>query len=818
AEVVVRLGRWLTADEAGQDLAAANRLLGFLPLAPTAESDGARIDAGFTPVADLIPPPVASDPDYDPTAERIQSALAEVLAERQSREALRWADRDLLVPHVWLVADLDSPETADLAPWLVRLHQRLADLAVEARVGLLLRNVSWGRTGDAQIEAERRLRALVEEVAGAGASGRGRGFFVVVSDRDGIGGLYTPEETGSLVMRLTDLLMLGDVAHGNSPGVERVFAAGAGDGSGSWTTQPLFIGVAAEALRWDAPALFRENAERRRLRLFAALDEPAPPTFDPAYPELKRAEIGQTGPWPKLDLPRWSPRFWRQAGAEHVRAREALDAWLAAAERWRHEMLVTHEDRRANVEHLARAVLRDYVDGLDGHTRAILADEALLGFFGPLRRLHERSAADLRVRYSELRRGGAPGIEPAPLDAMAAAPPPTDALADADDRLVEALERKINPLLLTQVAVVTFLLAWGWAIFALINLPSLPIGGVLNAAAALLTPYAPDMAAALGRFADTAWPTTPQLALWTALAIGAPIAASTVWIALRQRVALERGWKVVHDRARQWRDAAAHALTTDIGTAELALTRRNVDSARDELRTRVERLERVRELGARPPAPPEEPDPALSGRIVPAKSPPPPLTDLQVAQIVGGFRRQQADDPGLATTPERIVEALYREAARVAGDPEPDLRLELPTLRRRILAAMPREGAVRVQQLDSTVAAESAPPTVARFLAAPARVASDLRLDGLPISVVPLPVEDRFYPVVLQAGMSARRVLSLPPAPDAPDDLHRGEDAAEPPDLTPGAGESAPSATGNGAAGSEAEPDRNPVETVIRRG
>lgn len=799
AETVVRLGRWLTDDDAGQDLAAANRLLGDLVLPGRTDAD-APAGPAFTPAPGFAPPPLPDDePGYDPAAERIQAALGEVLGERQSRDALRWADRDILVPHVWLVADLGSPETADLAPWLDRLHARLLDLAVQARVGLVLRNVSWGRTGDAQDEAERRLRAIVEEVTAPGRAGYGRTLCVVVSDRDGIGGLYRPEETTSLVQRFTDLLLLGDVAHGNLPGVDRVFAPNVDPGRGDWATVPLFAGIAAEALRWDAPALFRENAERRRERLFAALDAPAPPTFDPAHPVLRRVEVARDGAWPQLDLPRWSPRFARSARAEHERARAAMDGWLAKATTWRHEMLVTHEDRRANVEHLAAAVLREYVEDLDGHSRRILEDDLLPGFFGSLRRLHERAAADLRVRRNDLRREGLPETAPKPIDAAALVEDPVAALDGADDGLVAALERKVNARLLAQVAVMTFLLAWGWTIYALANIPDTLFGKLLGWVAAL-APADTGWREPLTALAAARLPTTSQLALWTALGWGIPIAVATTIVVLRQRVALERAWKVFHDRARRWRDTAATALPRDVEAAELALAHRNVEAAATEVRERGERLEAVRALGTRAPQPPEEPDTALSGRILPAKPPPPPLTDLQVAQTVGSFRRQQTDDPALRSAPEQVVESLYREAARIAGDPEPDLRLELPMLRRRILAAMPREGAVRVQQLDSTVAAEPSPPPVARYLAAPARVAPDLRLDGLPIAVVPIPVEDRFYPVVVQAGMGARRVLSLPPPALDP------ESPVEVP-TRPDGGETAPEADGaSGKPSSERQP------------
>ena len=60
--------------------------------------------------------------------------------------------------------------------------------------------------------------------------------------------------------------------------------------------------------------------------------------------------------------------------------------------------------------------------------------------------------------------------------------------------------------------------------------------------------------------------------------------------------------------------------------------------------------------------------------------------------LLGGRGRPELVRTGAA---QAEVEALFVVAARVAGDPEPDLRLELPALRRRILAAMPPPGAIR---------------------------------------------------------------------------------------------------------------------------
>lgn len=778
AEVVARLSRWLGDDPARRDLKAANRLLPRLILHQPAPSPGADLHAsrGITPprttahVTDQ--PPVA----FDPATAAIQAAIGELLAASPSREALAWADRDLLVPHIWLVADLASPEVADLAPWLAGLHQRLDALQVEARVYLVLRNRSWGRSVAEQEEIARRVQRLVTGVCAAGQPGEGRTLAFVLSDRDGIGGRYTDDDTAALAQRFTDLVLLGDVPHGNHAGAADVFGPDVDTGVDDWTLLPVFGSVAGEALRWDAPALFRDNAEGRRQRLFAALDEPVPPSYDPPYPVLQRVDLTSGARWPALDLPRWSPRFWGNDRQEFLRAEEEMDRWLTQAARWRHEMLVVHEDRRAHVEHRADGAIRQYVEDLDSLTRNVLDDGSVPGFFGPLRRLHERAAADLRVRQADLRQFGT-GARPdgalsetgPELDAVATLTDPAATMAGADRRLIAKLERKINPLLFASVTVLTFLIAWGWTqylvgfVYAWTPDPAAAIAAD-PADTSLLGQARTWLTERLNQIMPTLQGVVPQqeqFALWSALIIGLPILAIAVITALRQRVVLERAWKTWHDQARRWRETSAATLTDDLARVELALARRNVATATAGIAGRAERLAALRALGDEPTSSKEPPDPAVSGSIVPASAPPPPLTGAQVAQIVGEFRRGRHDDPALRDTPDRLVEALFVVAARVAGDPEPDLRLEMPALRRRILAAMPPPGAIRVQQLETANLTERVPPRVARFFAAPSRVAADLAMQSQ-VPVLSLPVSDRFYAIVVQSGMGARRVLSLP--------------------------------------------------------
>lgn len=751
-ETVSRLGRWFVGDGIGKDLAAANRLLPNLRISTPADI----AVPGITPVVGPAKPvmPVEDVTAHDPAADRIQQALGEVLSAQQSRAALAWADRELLVPHVWIVADLTTPDLGQLAPWLVALERRLRTLKVEARIYLLFRYLSWAATPETQIAAEQRLQALVTETITPGRHGQGTTLALVASDRDGIGGLYSPEETSALIQRFTDLILLGDVAHRNRG---EIFAEQVIDQDVPWLAAPAFGSMAGVSLVWDAPALFRQNAERRRARIFAALDTPVPHSFEPACPQLAMPDLVE-GRWPVLDSPRWSPRFWQPPTREYARATRTSAAWLGLARRWRHDMLVIHEDRRSHLENSAAVTLHDYVENLDDVERTALDDESLPGFFPLLRRVLERAAADIRVRISTLPTDLDDPLER--LDAPNAITDPGSIVSSGEERLARVLERRINPLLLAQVGLFTFLITWGLIVLALRNLPDSLIGWLLVRVASIgLVPA--EMQEWARQVADWRPPSDVQIAFWSGLVLGGVIIMRMSFSIMTQRVAVERAWKGIHDRARDWRDAAISVIAEDLAKTERKLVLQNLDEAAGEIAARQEQLQRTQALGRRPVEAVLPPDSAVSAHIEPVQPPPPPLSDLQAAQIVRAYRQAQRNDPAFRAAPRNSVHELFALAARIAGDAEPDLRIELPLVQRRFLSAIPPDGAIRIPQLDSTVRAELAPLQIVRYLAMPARVAGDIAaVDGT--ERVPIPVDDRFYALSVQTGMSARRVLSLP--------------------------------------------------------
>lgn len=828
-KVVSRLPRWFTDDVTGQALQDANQILPGQRIVadPRDTALPGTLESDTLTAHDAEPPPEAAGAV---AIRRIENAVAALLAAQQSRAALAWADREILTPHVWLVADLCSPETATLATWLQQLHDRLEELNVEARLYLLLRHLSWGLNREQQLDAAIRTRSLVEQLIGETTPGRVSIMAYVLTDRDAIGGYYdeAKRETVSLAFRLTDLLLLSDAAHGNAPGSEHAFVAPVTGAPGPWETLPIFGSAAAACLQWDTPALERETAEQRRAHLFSLLSSAAPPTFDPDYPHLGSIRLAEQGRWPQLEVPRWSPRFWRSARQEHDRYRDLLDRWDPIAARWRHEMLVTHRDRCRSVDRHAAAVLTEYEADLDTQERRILADDSLRGFFAPLHRLYDRATADLQVQQLQL--GDPPASPPAPFDAITAIPLPRTALASTDDKLVTALERKINPWLLLQVTIMTIAIAWGLVAWTLIELKArLPDrGDVADFPNAYGWDWARDLAEWLVTVVGVV-PDNERIILWTGVPIIAVVVAIAVLTALRQRIVLERAWNIPYRRAIRWRDAATRALKEDVRGVEQSLARANLSAAEVMIAARRERLTAFEKLGYKPLAAPPDDDEAVTGVLRPAVWSAAGLSDLQVSQIVGGFKQLCARIPSSQWAPEYLLQELFAEAASQAGDPPLDLRQELVPVRRRILRSMPPDGAVRVQQLPTTSPAERTAPNLARFLAAPAVVAGDLRFEPHVAVVVPLPIDTRFYTAIVQSGMSARRILSRstpwdsdplnpaitpPPAPEPaapevdPQDLEPTPDAPSPED--DGAPSDAPRSIPD-SDGDHAEPETVPA-------
>ncbi len=644
----------------------------------------------------------------------------------------------------------------------------------------------------------------------------------VLTARDAIGGLYQDtgerRETAGLAYRFSDFIMLTDVPHGHvdtgeeqrpnfadprpgTPplGMERAFVSPTGRRPGGWENIPVFASVASNCVLWDGLTVGIENAESRRNQLFAALNTPVPLGYDPNYPEVGVVNVATGAKWPSLDVPRWAPRFWRAARPEYDRVQELIEGFIRDAGKWRHAMLVTHQDRRDHTPTQAHAALDAYERDLNAIERTVLDDSSLEGFFDPLNRIYDRADSNIRILLAP-----PPETAATPMsteDAIAAAKPPADAMTNADTQLVRAIERKINPLLLLQVLVMTVIICTTVLSWILIGLRSSYYGsfGAISAfwedslrqvrgiGPDALTLENPRFKALVELIQDEwfvgklqqpwlkafpwkipgigSWladlPEPSQIVLISALIFGVPLVAIGIFTALRQRVKLEQAWRVIYRRATAWRDNIAHRFPKDIEALEAAINRQSLESARDILRRRRAELEAFRILGLTPFTASID-DPHTITKTLRAGIPGVQgLSDLQVVQTIARFKREAASLPSQRWTAGYLLDMLRAQAAEVAGDVVPSLGDELPVHRRTILTSMPPDGAVRRPPCATTDPHGFAPPAVVRFLSVPGEVIEPfVRTNPDLVTVLPLPIEDRFYTVVIQSGLTASNLFS----------------------------------------------------------
>lgn len=790
-EVVGRLNRWFQPDAVGRELGMANQLLPqlFLPHAlgdMTAPSSGA-------PAGEAV--------------QAIATAVATLLGSELGRQALARSDYDLLTVHLWLVIDIDATEAAHLGRWVARLQGQLAALSVQFRTFVLLRNLSWQRSAEQEAAVSQRIRALVDETTGPDRSGEGRTMVFVVSDRNAIGGLSTPRDTTQLIHQFCDVVLLADLARNAGQGADFSFNPPHSDIDLPWDHRPVFASLAADAFVWDGVGIARRNAEQRRHALLRELSSTVSTSFQPTPPTLPELIPTEAVRWPEVRLPSWSPRLSQSAIEAFGESQAVLDNWRARATRWRHDMLVTHQDARVGIDRRAAVSIEGYTTELDDRTRTVLSNEGTRGLFDPVRRLLERATSDLAVVRRDL-----PPLPPimtrdGPTDDRDEAPAidsPTEVVAGKDRRVVAQLERKVNAPLLTIVATLTFLFLWGWTVYAAHRL--LAWDPPANLAAS--DDGAKGLRSALNSFRNTrlpdirdALPTMPQVMIWSAVAYALIIGLVLVVIVWRQRVALEQAWGLVYRAARSWRTDAQQRLTADLRVREVRAAHAVVERLQTEVQERLRRLDVLQRHLARAGTPADHADPAITAYVMPQIPPPPNLTDVQINQIAMAFRRHQHDDPAFRVEPERMSQRLFEIAAAIASDPRPDLVNDIPSLRLRVANTVPPRGAVRTQQpilepLDDELAQQQ----FGQYAAVPGQVTAQLTAIGR--ALVATPTADRFYGVTILSGLNARRILgrAIELAADPPtrsaepgDEVEQGlSDHAEPITSTDTPDDSAP--------------------------
>lgn len=743
--VVARLQRWLDHEHVGPLVSDVNRILPMLTL----------------PSPDHVPAH-----ELEIASEAICEAIGELLVGPFAQRALLTGDVGLIVTNVWLVIDSQSSALAILPTWLPRLYERFDLLNVRARIHLLVRHRSWELPDSKQLLVTQRLRAAIDAVGLPGSPWAGFTTILVLTDRSGRGGRTTIESVTASMCSFVDSVVLGGIT---SNQLARAFATGARSNIDPWHDLPIFGSFASRAMSWDEPEQRRcVYAEHRRARLIEALRVPAPRTFTPSAPSLPLLDGAGMINWPAIRLPQWSPRLWQAPRDAFADADELLNSWIVEAKRWRHDMLVAHEDSRAYLEHQAEATQHEFLTNLDDATRTLLEHQSLQGYFSPMSRLLERASAEVTVT-----RRGLPApprsTDDALFNASDAIPLPNSVMDKADKELIRKLERQINPRLLVIVSTGTFFILWGWTVYGayLVHswIPPIPgasstdgtgtsIEQFKNRLIQIGTERIPSLQDAL--------PSTSQVALWAAAIYGIILSCTIVAIIWRQRVALERAWNIIYRRARSWRDETSQTLAADITHTELRLQYDIVDFVLADLRGRSDRLKALDRQLNQPISEESAPDPAISVRYPKEIPPPPPLSDATVDHIMIQFRKARGEDPAFHKAPESVITELLSIAASVAGDTDEDLRRAIhedKALLNTVLTMIPPELAVQLPPKDPTAFASEGQTTY--YLGSPESTLPDLQrtLQGKAVNLQPILVPDRFYGAVLQSGVNARRIF-----------------------------------------------------------
>lgn len=740
--VVSRLTRWTTPDGDSHHLGGgANRTLPHLLVSPDNQ-----------------------DLNKQATAE-IMEAIGQLLAGPIAQAALHHGRDNLLVVHVWLVVDVESTAFIALESWVLDLLRELQGGGVQAKLYLLVRHRFWLRPDAAKRLALRQMRSLIEEVCLPGQIGEGKVAIFVVSDRNSLGGRYQEDQLDAVAYRFADMLFLGGIDYSD---LARMFPDLALPGNDRWDELPAFGSFSTEAVHWDDPERRRlTNAESRRRQLNQELSAPVPRTFSPDVPVTPHLSIDDHVNWFESNLaaPRWTPHLWNSSRQGFASSQERLNRWLAEAKQWRRNVLRIHKGGQSYLAQQARAERREYATNLDDVTRTMLIDDSVPGFFAPMERLLEEARNDLHVVKNDL----PPITPPDPdFDASTAIVKPAEELKGADQRLISRLEHKINPWLLTFVSVLSFIMLWGWTVYAakVINEWRQPLQRVIGGSSASLKERLQsktfDILPGLQDFLPTTW----QVALYAGVIYLVVIGLIVLRITRLQRVALEQAWaQHVSSRAQLWTQSTIATLDEDLRATETRLMHDLVDAASDEIDERVGRLRQLKDQCQHPIAGPTQIDPAISWTYPEEVPDPEALTESQIMELLAQFRAARSADPALTGPPKVVFDTMLQEAAKLVGDPVPDLQYQLQAnaeLRDRVLS-LPTPQSVYIPPLDPTVLEPMVrvdEGRVSQYLAVPSTLASVIRndIDDQTVHLGELPVPDRFYQATVKSQLTARRI------------------------------------------------------------
>lgn len=661
--------------------------------------------------------------------EGVNAAVA-AIADLLAIPALPVAGERVIV-HCWVV--VDTGETAGVAPWVSELLDRLAGERIGVRLGLLVRQLTYGASQASRALAHRQMRDLVESVLAPGRGGHAKTTVVVVTDRDGRGRRILPAACTVAAARFAEFVLVADPLRCSDPAVTRTFrpAAVADSGAGGvWETLPVFVAPAVRVVEYPAARLRQARAAKLRTALYRALEEPAPPEWTPNTPSLARVAVAADLSWPVLSPPSWIPSLRRPLDEERERVIAACASWVAEATAWRRRERAGFQTKAALIEEWSRQSRGHYEEQLRVLSQRALITDSLPGYFPLLDRFLLHCAADLRAARDEL--DPPPGAGDARMAPDVA--DPAEIMATADPALA-VLERRINIRLLAQVAFLSTLVIW------------------VLLASVLREVYD------VGQRVFPGWSRPDVLRLW--VWTGLPIAAGMLvvsWLTTRRaRVALDLAFAAVHERAMAWAEESRCALTSALETVGATCHATNLDHLMRTVETRRDRLDTLRRANVdagyeRVPTGAEANGDPFTRIVVPADVGSPLLDPVWGRRIVHAFRKTAVGQTWDAIDPASFDAQVQRVAADALDEPASTphdgwrlLDAALPTALPNVgdLLALPVPGGQRAVAWACTA-----------LLAVPRQLIDKPWSAGRDWRVIPAFDDERVYAVQIRYGLT----------------------------------------------------------------
>lgn len=430
-----------------------------------------------------------------------------------------WRDVQAVEPVIIVVADLGGAAAGEIATGLGAAITRALRAQIAVSAILVLRLLERGPECADAAQVLEQAHELLARLLASGQPGHGRVTVVLLSNRDGAGRVFQPDECMEMASHL--IALLTDPGAGDDPRLRQVLAPlppGPGEASDPWGAAAVFAAVTVRRLVYPEDDAVAAHTRAALSWLEPELAAHPPTSWEHASPALGAIGLEMDTRFGQVSLPVWEPDPWRSLDVEVASARAVVHAWIRQARSWDDEQQQRGASRRLALMDERALLLEDWRSQVEASLAGVLDDASLPGLWQSVRRWQAVILA---------------GVTPSP-PAPAAPDAPGDP-AVLETRVVAAVHRRTNARAVLIMAAMTLLAG----------------GGLILAAGAFgaVMPWV----AITWSLAALALILPGPGALWalSAMALGVLLLTWLLW--LGARLGSERAWKRdVHTPAREW--------------------------------------------------------------------------------------------------------------------------------------------------------------------------------------------------------------------------------------------------------------------------